>query len=60
MNNVLADILLIGGGIAIAAFVIGLHIAAVMDKRRMQRKCDMYKRYYEQCYEQKMTKEREG
>lgn len=58
MNSVLMQVLTIGSGVAVAALLVCVHIASVMERRRMQRECDMYKRYFEKCYEQKMTKER--
>lgn len=44
MNSVLMDVLKIGGCLVLAGILVGVHIAAVWERKELKSRCDVYKR----------------
>lgn len=56
----ISDILLIGGGVALAGFLVGVHVAAARERREWKEKVDMYDRWVGQVIQaRREKKERE-
>ena len=46
MNGVVVDILGIGIGFTLISFLIAIHIAAVRERRSLERRCKMYQEWF--------------